>query len=64
MLFALNYAKEWPPATKNFLQRGGSVASVGSMIFEAAMSQDELSGDGMHDEVYEEEIAELPECRK
>ena len=33
------------------------------MIFQAAMDQDELAGDGMHVEVFGEDISKLPECR-
>jgi GNAT superfamily N-acetyltransferase len=63
VLLALRDANEWPPASKNFLQRGGTVYSVGSMLFEAAMSQDWLAGDGEFLEVYGDEILKLPECR-
>ena len=33
------------------------------MLFQGAMNQDELAGDGMHAEIFEEDIAQLPECR-
>ena len=45
VLDALQNASEWPPVTKNFLQRGGSVASVALTLFQGAMIQDELAGD-------------------
>jgi GNAT superfamily N-acetyltransferase len=63
VLDALQNASEWPPVTKNFLQRGGSVACVALMLFKEAMNQDELAGDGMHADVFEEDITKLPECR-
>jgi ribosomal protein S18 acetylase RimI-like enzyme len=63
VLAALRDANEWPPATKSFLQRGGSIASVASMIFERAMNNDEWAGDGDLEELFGKEIAELPECR-
>jgi hypothetical protein len=63
VLAALRDANEWPPATRSFLQRGGSIASVESMIFECAMNNDEWAGDGNLEELFGREIAELPECR-
>ena len=63
VLLALQNANEWPPASKNFLQRGGTVYSVGSMLFEAAMHQDWLAGDGGFLEAYRDEILKLPRCR-
>src|SRR2546429_581961 len=51
VLSALDDANEWPPVTKNFLIRGGSVASAASMIFEEAMEGDELSGYGTHQDI-------------
>lgn len=54
---------EWPPVTRNYLQRGGSVAAVANMIFEKAMLQDEWAGDGEHREVFGEDIDELAVCR-
>ncbi|KAK6067153.1 pyridoxamine 5 -phosphate oxidase [Seiridium cupressi] len=64
VLFVLDtYKSEWPPVTKNFLQHGGSVASVATMIFETAMEEDEWSGNGQCREVFSEQIEELPSCR-
>ena len=63
ILLALRDANEWPPASKNFLQRGGTIYSVGSMLFEAAMDQDWLAGDGDFLETFEDDILKLPECR-
>lgn len=63
VLAALPNASEWPPATKNFLQRGGSVASVATMCFQLAMEQDEFAGDGEHQAEFSDEIEALPECR-
>jgi len=57
------YQNEWPPVTKNFLQRGGTVAAVANMIFEKAMEGDEWAGDGEDREVFGEEIDELAVCR-
>ncbi|KAF9775824.1 hypothetical protein IL306_006051, partial [Fusarium sp. DS 682] len=58
-----NYRSEWPPVTRNYLQRGGTVAAVATMLFQGAMEQDEYSGDGHHQDVFEDEIGKLPECR-
>jgi GNAT superfamily N-acetyltransferase len=63
VLLALRNANEWPPASKNFLQRGGTIYSVGSMLFQAAMDQDWLAGDGNFLETLEHDILKLPECR-
>ncbi|KAI9836044.1 MAG: hypothetical protein M1819_001655 [Sarea resinae] len=63
VLFALDRASEWPPATRNFLGRGGSVASAATAIFQCAMEEDELAGDGAHQETFSRDIANLPQCR-
>ena len=58
---------EWPPCTKNFLQRGGTVASVASTLFLQAMDSDESIGGAMWDEDdgpgSEENQEQLPRCR-
>ncbi|KAF4630252.1 hypothetical protein G7Y89_g7883 [Cudoniella acicularis] len=56
-------ASEWPPHTKNFLQRGGEPESVLRIMFENTKDQDEWAGDGMHMEVFEDQVKALPECR-
>ena len=63
ILLALQEATEWPPVSRNFLQRGGTIFSVASMIFEAAMNQDRFAGDGEHFENLHKQILQLPECR-
>ena len=63
VLGALQNASEWPPVTKNFLKRGGSVASVATMCFQLAMDQDEFAGDGEHQKTFSDNIELLPECR-
>lgn len=63
VLCALQNAREWPPTSRNFLQRGGNVESVGSMLFEAARQQDEVAGDGSHLAVFRDKVEVLPECR-
>lgn len=61
----LHYADgEWPPCTKSFLQRGGTVAAVVLACFDGAMSQDQYLGDGEHQSLFQEtEIDNLPTCR-
>ncbi len=61
----LHYADgEWPPCTKNFLQRGGTVAAVVLACFDGAMSQDEYLGDGEHQLDFQEtDIDKFPTCR-
>jgi len=63
VLHELRNANEWPPVSRNFLSRDGTVYSVGSWLFEAAMNQDLFAGDGEHYEVFQDEIEQLPECR-
>jgi GNAT superfamily N-acetyltransferase len=63
VLKVVESAGEWPPATRNFLQRGGTVESVFLAICRDAMQQDEWTGDGEHLGIFSEEIAKLPECR-
>jgi hypothetical protein len=59
----LHHMKEWPPVTKNFYERGGTVASVANMIFEHAMDRDEWAGDGDFRDGFGSEIDTLPPCR-
>lgn len=61
--FYQTHVSEWPPVTRNYLQRGGSVAAVANTIFEKAMERDEWAGDGYHREVFSEQIDELVACR-
>lgn len=57
------HESEWPPVTRNYLQRGGSVAAVANMIFQKAMESDEWAGDGGHREIFGEDIDKLVVCR-
>jgi hypothetical protein len=61
--FYRNKTSEWPPVTKNYLQRGGTVAAVATMLFYNVMEWDEWAGDGMHLHCHEDEIKKLPVCR-
>lgn len=63
VLRAADAADEWPPCSKNFCQRGGTVASVVLTIIESAMQQDEFTGDGFHQEVFQEDIDKMKSCR-
>ncbi|KAI9696516.1 MAG: hypothetical protein M1820_008144 [Bogoriella megaspora] len=63
VLHAAECASEWPPATLNYLQRGGTAYAVGSMVFNRAMEQDRWAGDGEHYEIFKNDIDQLPECR-
>ncbi|MCJ1387286.1 hypothetical protein MMC18_000127 [Xylographa bjoerkii] len=63
VLDVLENAGEWPPCTKNFLQRGGTVTAVVQQCFDFAMDQDCYLGDGRHEEVYQDVIDKLPACR-
>ncbi|KAJ4361730.1 hypothetical protein N0V95_001623 [Ascochyta clinopodiicola] len=46
VLEVMQGAQEWPPCSRNYLDRGGNVYAVGSAIFWFAMQQDEIVGDG------------------
>lgn len=61
--FYRSHVSEWPPVTRNYLQRGGSVAAIANTIFEKAMDRDEWAGDGLHREVFSDQIDELVACR-
>ncbi|MCJ1384790.1 hypothetical protein MMC17_007908 [Xylographa soralifera] len=63
VLHVLENAGEWPPCTKSFLQRGGTVTAVVLQCFDFAMSQDCYLGDGYHEEVFQDDIDKLPVCR-
>lgn len=54
---------EWPPVTRNFLERGGTVASVVNTVFETARNEDEWAGTGQHRQAFNDKIDALPECR-
>lgn len=53
VLRELHNAGEWPPVSRNFLERGGTMFAVGSMLFDAARVQDEWAGDGDMKDVME-----------
>lgn len=63
VLAALGPPSGWPRCTKDFLQRGGSVASAILLVFDFAMDQDEMVGNGGHQDVFREDIEKLKECR-
>jgi len=58
-----NQRSEWPPVTKNYLQRGGTVAAVATMLFDRAMRWDEWAGDGIHLDAHGGHVKTLPVCR-
>jgi hypothetical protein len=57
------HSSEWPPVTRNFLERGGTVASVASMLFSHAMVEDLAAGELSFHDTFEAEIDKLPQCR-
>ena len=79
ILLQLDEANEWPPHSKNYLKQGGTIYAVGSCLFESAMNEDDIAGDGDPDVLDEdekkqfensaagvklrEELAGLPKCR-
>lgn len=56
-------AKEWPPVTRNYLDRGGTIYAVGSALFEMAMQRSLWAGDGMTEDDFSKDIDMLPTCR-
>jgi GNAT superfamily N-acetyltransferase len=54
---------EWPPVTRNYLERGGTVEAAGSALFESTMQTSLWAGDGMTEDTFGEDIARLPACR-
>lgn len=63
VLAAWSNGREWSPATRNFLQRGGRVESVLREVFDSALDQDLKAGDGSLWMDFESEIGKLPKCR-
>ncbi|KAN0083849.1 hypothetical protein V8E54_002937 [Elaphomyces granulatus] len=63
VMMVLRDASEWPPSCRNFLERGGTVTAVATMLFQRAMESDELAGDPLHLETFEDDIKRLPICR-
>lgn len=63
VMMVLRDASEWPPCCRNFLERGGTVTAVATMIFQRAMENDEFAGDATHLETFEDDIKRLPVCR-
>ncbi|RYC61568.1 hypothetical protein CHU98_g4642 [Xylaria longipes] len=61
--FYQDEVSEWPPVTRNYLQRGGTVAAVAMMLFDRTIDQDEWAGDGTMMETFEDDINQLPACR-
>lgn len=56
-------AREWPPVTKNYLNRGGTVDAVGSALFKRAMDESQCAGDGTAWDTFSAEMKALPACR-
>ena len=56
-------SNEWPPVTRNYLERGGTVHAVLQACFDRAIDQAQYLGDGTHEETFQSEIDALPVCR-
>lgn len=56
-------AREWPPVTRNYFDRGGTMYAVGSALFEKAMQSSQWAGDGSTEDLFGEEIDSLSTCR-
>jgi hypothetical protein len=58
VLEVLDATSEWPPCSRNYLQRGGPIASVGSYVFWSTQQEDDLIGDGSVLDIYENDSLE------
>lgn len=56
-------SNEWPPYTRNYLQRGGTVLAVLQACFDRAIDEDQYLGDGNHHLTFQSDIGALPACR-
>lgn len=63
ILYISRRASEWPPVTRHYLDRGGTVDAVGSALFQKAMKWSLWAGDGITEDFFGEEISKLPACR-
>ena len=54
---------EWPPHTRNYLQRGGTMGAAVLTFFDLAMIEDYHLGSGDHREAFHDDIESLKECR-
>ncbi|KAI1199176.1 hypothetical protein F5X97DRAFT_297024 [Nemania serpens] len=61
--FYQDEVSEWPPVTRSYLERGGTVAAVAMMLFDRAINQDEWAGDAEMMEIFADDINQLPACR-
>ncbi|MCJ1359484.1 MAG: hypothetical protein MMC33_009486, partial [Icmadophila ericetorum] len=63
VLAVLEKASEWPPYTKTFLQRGGTVSSAALNCFNNALEEDVYLGNSQHYLTFRDDIEKLPKCR-
>lgn len=57
------YGDEWPPNTKNYLNRGGKVEDALQVVFEIARDQDDYAGDGSSWDTIGDDFEKLKTCR-
>ena len=63
ILDVLDEEGEWPPHTKNFFQRGGTVSAAVQAVFDYVEDEHKYLGSGGHEETFREEISRLAPCR-
>ena len=56
-------SSEWPPCTRNYLERGRTPRDVIAAMVEKAVDEDEFTGDGMYLDIFESDEKSLPTCR-
>jgi hypothetical protein len=54
---------EWPPVTRNYLSRGGTVEAAFLTSVDGAMDQDARIGDGEFEAIMGQDVSVLPTCR-
>ena len=55
--------REWPPCTRNFLERGGTPHDIIRALVGRALKEDEIVGCGTYLEIFKDQERELLECR-
>ena len=63
VLFLQRSENEWPPCTRDSLQRGGTVHAVLQVCVDNAMDQDFYLGNGAPNQIHQESVDALPFCR-
>ncbi|KAJ9661194.1 hypothetical protein H2198_002138 [Neophaeococcomyces mojaviensis] len=63
ILEVLRDTNEWPPHTRNYLNRGGTIRAAASAVFLGALSADPWAGCNLLTKFTSDAIEKLPPCR-